>query len=279
MALTRAKNWLYVCYPLRYYWPGRSDQHSFAQRTRFLPDKVLECFEQCVTDPLGDDDDEFDDDAAPASPAARVRRRTKDLWGSEIVGSRNGRVSQSAASPTIQADRESIGDESCTNAILKLRIAGGSQWLPTSTFRGTRIDKSQRVVQEGNGLVVDLAEDDRPIGIEILFAATRFVGHDQRGSWQVRFAALGSPRDGPVGSGGRPNQRNCPRDASLPGFDQQDWNPFVPHDASALTGARRTHLPLQAKDSLPESFQRHPRPQVPKTCSTASRRPRMIGFP
>ena len=29
VALTRAKNWLYVCYPLRYYWPGRSDHHSF----------------------------------------------------------------------------------------------------------------------------------------------------------------------------------------------------------------------------------------------------------
>ena len=25
VALTRAKNWLYVCYPFRYYWPGRSD--------------------------------------------------------------------------------------------------------------------------------------------------------------------------------------------------------------------------------------------------------------
>jgi hypothetical protein len=29
-------------------------------------------------------------------------------------------------------------------------------------------DKSQRVVQEGHGLMVDVAEDDRPIGIEIV---------------------------------------------------------------------------------------------------------------
>ena len=29
-------------------------------------------------------------------------------------------------------------------------------------------DKSQRVVQEGHGLLVDLAEDGRPIGIEIV---------------------------------------------------------------------------------------------------------------
>ena len=82
VALTRAKNWLYVCYPLRYYWPGRNDSHSFAQRTRFLPEKLLTCFEQCVTDTLGDD--VFDDDlhdAAPRVTSRSVRRRTKDLWG------------------------------------------------------------------------------------------------------------------------------------------------------------------------------------------------------
>jgi DNA helicase II / ATP-dependent DNA helicase PcrA len=79
VALTRAKNWLYVCCPLRYYWPGRSDHHSFAQRTRFLPDKLLKCFDQCVTDPFGDDDDE---DEIPSRTTSRsVRRKTKDLWG------------------------------------------------------------------------------------------------------------------------------------------------------------------------------------------------------
>ena len=80
VALTRAKSWLYVCYPLHYYWPGRSDHHSFAQRTRFLPNKVLECFQQCVTDPIGDDDEAFDE--TPTRVTSRsVRRRTKDLWG------------------------------------------------------------------------------------------------------------------------------------------------------------------------------------------------------
>ena len=73
MALTRAKNWLYVCYPLRYYWPGRSDHHTFSQRTRFLPDKVLTCFEQCVTDPLGDEADDDDIDDAPARITSRQR--------------------------------------------------------------------------------------------------------------------------------------------------------------------------------------------------------------
>ena len=52
MALTRAKNWLYVCHPLRYYLPGRSDRHTFSQRTRFLPADLLACFQQCVTDSL-----------------------------------------------------------------------------------------------------------------------------------------------------------------------------------------------------------------------------------
>jgi DNA helicase II / ATP-dependent DNA helicase PcrA len=79
VALTRAKNWLYVCYPLRYYWPGRSDHHSFSQRTRFLPNSVVECFQQCVTDPLGDDDKI--DDVPRGATSRSVRRRTKDLWG------------------------------------------------------------------------------------------------------------------------------------------------------------------------------------------------------
>jgi DNA helicase II / ATP-dependent DNA helicase PcrA len=83
VALTRAKNWLYVCYPLRYYWPGRSDHHTYSQRTRFLPQKLLACFEQCVTDTLGDDDhddDRFDRGSAGVISRS-VRRRTKDLWG------------------------------------------------------------------------------------------------------------------------------------------------------------------------------------------------------
>lgn len=79
VALTRAKNWLYVCCPLRYYWPGRTDHHSFAQRTRFLPNKLLTHFQQVVTDPFGDDDEK---DESPSRNTSRtVRRRTKDLWG------------------------------------------------------------------------------------------------------------------------------------------------------------------------------------------------------
>jgi DNA helicase-2/ATP-dependent DNA helicase PcrA len=78
VALTRAKNWLYVCHPLRYYWPGRSDRHSFSQRTRFLPSSLLPCFQQSASEPA-DDTDDFDA-VCPVSSSRRVRRRAKDLW-------------------------------------------------------------------------------------------------------------------------------------------------------------------------------------------------------
>ena len=83
VALTRAKNWLYVCYPLRYYWPGRSDRHGYSQRTRFLPNHLLTCFEQCVTkSPDGHHEDGVDFTGAPARLTSRsIRRRTKNLWG------------------------------------------------------------------------------------------------------------------------------------------------------------------------------------------------------
>ncbi|MCE5266351.1 MAG: ATP-binding domain-containing protein, partial [Planctomycetaceae bacterium] len=81
VALTRAKNWLYVCYPLRYYYPGRSDRHSFAQRTRFLPEPLLGCFDQCVTGSQGDDGEDDLELSSPHHASRNIRRRTKELWG------------------------------------------------------------------------------------------------------------------------------------------------------------------------------------------------------
>ncbi|GAG07355.1 unnamed protein product, partial [marine sediment metagenome] len=81
VALTRAKNWLYVCCPLRYYqsWSRASDRYGYAQRTRFLPDPVVECFDQCVTEQfLGEEEGEDDVDFEVTSQT--VRRRTKKLW-------------------------------------------------------------------------------------------------------------------------------------------------------------------------------------------------------
>jgi DNA helicase-2/ATP-dependent DNA helicase PcrA len=80
VALTRAKNWLYVCYPMRYYHSYRmGDQHGYAQRTRFLPETILSCFKQCVTDELeGEDAESPDVPSRLTSPA--IRRRMKNLW-------------------------------------------------------------------------------------------------------------------------------------------------------------------------------------------------------
>ncbi|MEN6459428.1 MAG: ATP-dependent helicase [Thermoguttaceae bacterium] len=81
VALTRAKNWLYVCYPLRYYYPGQSDRHSYAQRTRFLPEPLLKCFDQCVTDPSDAEVTEEFTAFLPHDAGRDVRRRMKELWG------------------------------------------------------------------------------------------------------------------------------------------------------------------------------------------------------
>jgi DNA helicase-2/ATP-dependent DNA helicase PcrA len=47
VALTRAKDWLYVCHPLRYYTHPRgfSDVHGYAQPTRFVSEGVYRAFE------------------------------------------------------------------------------------------------------------------------------------------------------------------------------------------------------------------------------------------
>jgi len=47
VALTRAKDWLYVCYPLRYYSYPRSfsDAYGYAQLTRFVSDGVRRLFD------------------------------------------------------------------------------------------------------------------------------------------------------------------------------------------------------------------------------------------
>ncbi len=57
VALTRARNHLYVCFPQRYYFHHRqrSDAHSFAQLTRFLPRQVREAFDRRPAVMLSDD--------------------------------------------------------------------------------------------------------------------------------------------------------------------------------------------------------------------------------
>ncbi len=81
VALTRAKNWLHVTCPLRYYYsPGRrSDSHGYAQMTRFLPKAIRSHFRETVTSPFGEDEP-GQDDVETGLTSRAVRRRTKDLW-------------------------------------------------------------------------------------------------------------------------------------------------------------------------------------------------------
>jgi DNA helicase-2/ATP-dependent DNA helicase PcrA len=77
VALTRARDALRVTYPQRYYRRprGLEDPHSYSQRSRFLPDEVLEHFDvvgpQVVAVPDGD---------APATAAAEVDAFLAGLW-------------------------------------------------------------------------------------------------------------------------------------------------------------------------------------------------------
>ncbi len=83
VALTRAKNWLYVCFPLRYYSSFRSgDFNSFAQRTRFLPSAILDGFDQRIASDASEED-AFDADLTQErvrTHSRDVRRAARDLW-------------------------------------------------------------------------------------------------------------------------------------------------------------------------------------------------------
>jgi len=82
VALTRAKSWVSVCCPLRYYHYGNfSDAHGYAQVTRFLPKKVRRHFEERTTSGPGEgDDSDGETDATSDVTSQTVRHRTKKLW-------------------------------------------------------------------------------------------------------------------------------------------------------------------------------------------------------
>lgn len=75
VALTRARDFLEVCFPLRYYQKKWSDRHSYAQITRFLPEPILEHFERISLEPKPQ--------AAETSslrPAVDVRQKVAAMW-------------------------------------------------------------------------------------------------------------------------------------------------------------------------------------------------------
>ncbi len=82
VACTRARNDLYITYPLRYYTQpfGRSDTHGFAQRSRFIDDAVA----MLVHDVSAYEAPEGEDAAAALSAVsntATVRAGLRAMWG------------------------------------------------------------------------------------------------------------------------------------------------------------------------------------------------------
>ncbi len=79
VACTRAKNHLYVSHPLRYYtqpW-GKSDTHGYAQRTRFLTERVMPHFVELQASP---DTLAEKDEPAPRTTTASIRAGVRGLW-------------------------------------------------------------------------------------------------------------------------------------------------------------------------------------------------------
>ncbi|MBN2292568.1 MAG: ATP-dependent helicase [Pirellulales bacterium] len=77
VALTRAKDHLAVCCPLRYYLHpgGKSDVHGYAQITRFLPKNVLRHFQQTVSGRAAPSNGPH-----PHLKSRRIRSKAKQLW-------------------------------------------------------------------------------------------------------------------------------------------------------------------------------------------------------
>ena len=80
VAMTRAKDWLYVYYPLRYYHRRYSlgDAHGYAQPTRFIDDAVRMHFEERAAY-LPSDSYDAEGTARGQNPYDRVTR----LWQDE----------------------------------------------------------------------------------------------------------------------------------------------------------------------------------------------------
>jgi DNA helicase-2/ATP-dependent DNA helicase PcrA len=80
VALTRARDWLYVCFPQRYYhaYRGpRTDQYGFAQLTRFLPSPVQKHFEASIAAPVGTGESVARNGA---SIRTSIRGRVRAMW-------------------------------------------------------------------------------------------------------------------------------------------------------------------------------------------------------
>jgi DNA helicase-2/ATP-dependent DNA helicase PcrA len=79
VACTRAKDWLYVCFPLRYYtspW-NHTDAHGYAQLTRFVAEGCRDVFRD---EAGGTRSAEYDQLADPVASGASIRERLRSMW-------------------------------------------------------------------------------------------------------------------------------------------------------------------------------------------------------
>jgi DNA helicase-2/ATP-dependent DNA helicase PcrA len=81
VAMTRARDFLYVLWPLRYYHKSRglTDSHSYAQCCRFFTDEVIRTIDQPGLTQTGEYDNSRGE---PVMAQARVdiSGRIKDIW-------------------------------------------------------------------------------------------------------------------------------------------------------------------------------------------------------
>mgnify|MGYP000306632378 CR=1 FL=1 len=90
VALTRAQNQLHVCCPLRYHFRSNADQHSYGQRTRFLPDNVLKLFD-VVTFGTNRGGEQRTDEHHRGVASENVREGLRRLWNASRSGRSIGR--------------------------------------------------------------------------------------------------------------------------------------------------------------------------------------------
>ncbi len=77
VALTRARDFLYITWPLRYYfkWYALTDGHTYAQRSRFLTDDVMTSIDEVHLEYEPGDDMPMDIESG-----ADIQKRIKNMW-------------------------------------------------------------------------------------------------------------------------------------------------------------------------------------------------------
>jgi len=77
--VTRAEDYLHMIVPQRFFvyqQRGNGDRHMYAVRTRFIPNNILDHFEQCASPPAAENAS-----TAAASPkVADIGTRLRKMW-------------------------------------------------------------------------------------------------------------------------------------------------------------------------------------------------------